>query len=368
MSHSSPAVERVAQFEVTYTQYLDPEGQPRAPLPDFAQDAEELRRMYRAMVQTRAFDKKAVVLQRTGRMGTYAACLGQEAIGTAIGCALRTEDIFIPAYREYAAQLLRGVRMRDILLNWGGDERGMHYEGCAIRHDFPLSVPIGTHVPQAIGVAYALKLRREPRVVLASCGDGATSKGDVYEAISSAKVWNLPLVFLISNNQWAISLPRGRQTGAQTLAQKAFAGGLPGEQVDGNDVIATRAVLAAAIERARSGGGPSLIEAITYRLHDHTTADDARRYRNEAEVQEAWQRCPVKRLKQHLEARGLLSASDEAALQQEASAFADQAAEEFLATPPASPAAMFDHLYAQLPKQYEWQRQEAVARGLKPGH
>jgi 2-oxoisovalerate dehydrogenase E1 component alpha subunit len=362
-------VSTVARFEIQLTRFLDAQGQALGELPDFARNPDSLRHMYQVMVRTRAFDKKAVALQRTGQLGTYAACLGQEAIGTAIGLALKAEDVFIPAYREYAAQFLRGVPMSKILLYWGGDERGMAYpEGTPAYHDFPLSVPIATHIPHAIGVAYAFKLRGEKRAVLASCGDGATSKGDFYEAVSSAKVWNLPIVFLVSNNQWAISLPRSRQTGAETIAQKALAGGLPGEQSDGNDVIATRFVLERAIERARSGGGPSLVEAVTYRLHDHTTADDARRYRSEEEVKAAWERCPVKRLKAYLEAQKLWSAADEEALQKEGTELAEAAAQEFLHISPDHPEAIFDHLYAQLPKQYEWQRDEVRAAGRKEAH
>ncbi|MGH8460272.1 MAG: pyruvate dehydrogenase (acetyl-transferring) E1 component subunit alpha [Stenotrophobium sp.] len=369
MNSDNPAVTAVASFEIKLTRYLEADGTLLAPLPDFARDPEQLRAMYRTMVSTRLFDKKAVALQRTGQLGTYAACLGQEAVGTAIGMALDADDVYIPAYREYAANFLRGVPMENVLLYWGGDERGMCFpEGTPSYHDFPFSVPIATHVPHSIGVAYAFKLRKQSRVVLASCGDGATSKGDFYEAISSAKVWNLPIVFLVSNNQWAISLPRARQTGAQTLAQKAIAGGMSGEQVDGNDVIATRFVLERAIARALSGGGPTLVEAITYRLHDHTTADDARRYRDEAEVKAAWERCPIRRLKAYLEAQKLWSADDEAQLNTEGSARAEAAAKTFLNIAADTPTAMFDSLYAKLPRQYEWQRNEVMSMQPKSGH
>jgi pyruvate dehydrogenase E1 component alpha subunit len=345
------------------------EGQPTQALPRFADDPEQLRSMYRWMLLTRTFDKKAVALQRTGQLGTYAACLGQEAIGTAVGLTLGHDDIYIPAYREYAAQFLRGVPMHQILLYWGGDERGMVYPAdTAAANDFPLSVPIATHVPHAIGVAYAFRLRKQPRVVLASCGDGATSKGDFYEAVSSAKVWNLPIVFLVSNNQWAISLRRERQTGAETFAQKAFAGGLPGEQVDGNDVIATRYVLERAIEAARSGQGPRLVEAVTYRLHDHTTADDARRYRPEAEVQAAWQRCPIKRMKAFLEARKLWSEAEEASFLAQCSEQVEAEVQRFLTIPPDPPESIFDHLYAELPRAYQGQRAEASAHVGRGGH
>lgn len=359
----------VARFEILFTQFIDAQGKARAELPAFARDAEQLRKMYRVMVRTRLFDKKAVALQRTGQLGTYAACLGQEAIGTAIGLALRPEDIFIPAYREYAAQFLRGAPMSSVLLYWGGDERGMQYPpDTPAYHDFPMSVPIATHVPHAIGVGYAIKLRKESKVVLVSCGDGATSKGDFYEAVSSAKVWNLPIVFLVSNNRWAISLHSSRQTGAGTFAQKAIAGGMPGEQCDGNDVVATRFVLERAIERARSGGGPGLVEAVTYRLHDHTTADDARRYRPDDEVKAAWENCPVKRLKAYLEEQKLWTAADEDRLNAEGTAQAEATAQEFLAVGGSPPEAIFDSLYARLPRQYEWQRAEAIAAGPKGGH
>lgn len=359
---------RVAQFEILLTQFLDESGKASGELPAFAKDREQLRAMYRWMVITRAFDKKAVALQRTGQLGTYAACLGQEAIGVALGHAMKAEDIFIPAYREYACQFIRGVKMRDILLYWGGDERGMRFEGTGSPHDFPLSVPIATHVPHSIGVGYAFKLKKEKRVVVVSCGDGATSKGDFYEAVSSAKVWDLPIVFLVNNNRWAISMPSSRQTGAQTFAQKGFAGGLPSEQVDGNDVLASRFVLERAIERARKGEGPSLIEALTYRLHDHTTADDARRYRSEDEVKAAWEKCPIKRMKAYVMAQKAWSEDDEAKAVEEGTALAEAAAQEFVKFPTEQPEAIFDYLYARLPKQYEWQREEVKAAGPKGGH
>lgn len=353
--------ERVASFEIRLTRFIDAEGQALAALPAFAHDGNELRRMYRVMCETRAIDRKAVSLQRTGQLGTYASSLGQEAIGTAIGLALKPEDVLIPAYRDYAAQFLRGAPPETTFLYWAGDERSMLFpEGTPSHHDFPFCVPIATQVPQAVGVAYAFKLRGEPHVALASCGDGATSKGDFYEAISSAKVWNLPLVFMVSNNQWAISLPRSRQTGAQTIAQKAIAGGMPGEQVDGNDVIATRFVLERALEAARTGQGPRLIEAISYRLHDHTTADDARRYRSEEEVKEAWTRCPIKRLRAYMEAQSLWSEADEAQLAAEVAEKAESVARAYLATPPQAPESIFDHLYARLPSQYQWQRAEVA--------
>jgi pyruvate dehydrogenase E1 component alpha subunit len=185
-----------------------------------------------------------------------------------------------------------------MLLFWGGDERGSDYAGP--REDFPVSITVGGHAPHAAGVALAFKSRGEARVAVCVFGDGATSKGDVYEAMNLAGAWQLPVVFVVNNNQWAISVPRAEQSAAQTLAQKAIAAGFEGEQVDGNDVIAVAHVVGQAVERARGGGGPHLIECLTYRLSDHTTADDASRYREDDEASQWWARDPIARLRVYL--------------------------------------------------------------------
>jgi pyruvate dehydrogenase E1 component alpha subunit len=202
-------------FTIPFTRFLDAGGAALAPLPGFARDADTLRALYRAMVRVRVFDHRAIDLQRTGQLGTYGACLGQEAVSAAIGHAMRVEDVLLPTYREYAAQFQRGVDLTDILLYWGGDERGMAFatqRGTASQ-DFPMCVPIGSHMPHAAGVAYAFKLRREPRVAVAVIGDGGTSKGDFYEALNIAGAWQLPMVVVVNNNGWAISVPRKHQTG-----------------------------------------------------------------------------------------------------------------------------------------------------------
>lgn len=278
----------VASFQIDHTRYLDPEGNASQPLPDFALEPDTLIALYRAMALTRAFDTKAVALQRTGKLGTFASSLGQEAIGVAVAAAMQPDDVLFPSYRDHAAQLLRGVTMVESLLYWGGDERGSDFAGP--RRDFPNCVPIGTQVCHAVGAAYALKLRGEPSVAVTIVGDGGTSKGDFYEAMNFAGVWQAPLVIVVNNNQWAISMPRGRQTATATLAQKALAAGIEGLQVDGNDVIAVHHVARRALDRARRGEGPTLIEALSYRLGDHTTADDATRYRDPEAVAAAWGR------------------------------------------------------------------------------
>src|SRR5260370_14206732 len=285
----------VGSFHIDYTQYLGPDGEPTRPLPEFAQDAAALVPLYRAMVLTRAFDTKAIALQRTGKLGTFASSVGQEAIGVGVAAAMRAEDALFPSYRDHAAQLQRGVTMTESLLYWGGDERGSRFS--VAQHDFPNCVPIGTQVCHAAGAAYAFLLRGEPRVAVAIFGDGGTSKGDFYEGMNMAGVCQAPLVLVVNNNQWAISVPRSPQSPAQTLAQKAIAAGIDGLQVDGNDVIAVRQVVHAALAKARRGDGPTLIEALSYRLGDHTTADDATRYRDPDVVSRQWECEPLLRLR-----------------------------------------------------------------------
>ena len=214
-------------------------------------DREALVGLYRAMVLARTFDAKAIALQRTGRLGTFPSGLGQEAVGVGLAAAMGRHDVFLPSFREHGAQIVRGVTLEELFLFWGGDERGNVFAGPV--EDFPVSVPVGSHVPHAVGAALAFKLRREPRVAVAALGDGATSKGDFYEALNVAGVWALPVVFVVANNQWAISVPRASQTRAETLAQKAIAAGFDGVQVDGNDVIAVRQVVAEALDKARAG-------------------------------------------------------------------------------------------------------------------
>jgi pyruvate dehydrogenase E1 component alpha subunit len=353
----------VARFEIRYTQFLDEQGKATHELPAFA-DAGELIGLYRWMVLMRTYDAKAIALQRTGQLGTYAPILGQEAIQAGVGSAMHSDDVFLMTYREQGVQLMRGVTMKELFLYWSGDERGSDYAGP--RRDFPICITIGAQCTHAAGAAYAIKLKREQRAVVCALGDGATSKGDFYEGMNAAGAWQLPLVFLVSNNQWAISVPRAAQTVAETLAQKGIAAGIPSEQVDGNDVIAVRDAMERALEKARSGGGPTLIEALTYRLSDHTTADDASRYRSADEVAEAWKREPVLRLRNHLIAAGAWDKAREEALQRECNERVQAAVQEYIDTPMPKPADMFEHLYATLPPALEAQRAEALQGAEEP--
>jgi pyruvate dehydrogenase E1 component alpha subunit len=351
----------IASFIIERRRFLTPEGEVAADLPAFATDPAQLIRLYRAMVLTRAFDAKAIALQRTGRLGTYPSSLGQEAVAIGVASAMRLDDVLMPSFREHGAQLWRGVMLRELLLYWGGDERGSDSSGP--KHDFPVNVPVGSHAPHAVGVALAFKLRGEARAAVCVFGDGATSKGEVAESLNIAGVWQLPAVFIINNNCWAISVPVSRQTAAATLAQKAIAAGIPGEQVDGNDVIAVREAVERALARAYAGQGPTLIEALTYRLGDHTTADDASRYRDDSDVSARWSEDPVARLRRYLTKLGRWAKEDEECTLVEVAAEVEAAAEAFLCTPAQAVESMFNYTYATLPRDLAEQRAEALDTG-----
>lgn len=357
------------RIDPPFTRYLDSDGRPLGELPAWAGDSDALVGLYRQMLLTRLFDQKAVALQRTGRIGTYAPTLGQEAIGVAIGSQMRAEDVLVPYYRDTAVQLMRGVRMEDILLYWGGDERGSDYAEPLAAQDFPICVPIATQALHACGVASAFRIRGEHRVAVTTCGDGATSKGDFLEALNVAGAWQLPVLFVVNNNQWAISVPRRIQCGAPTLAEKAVGAGFPGEQVDGNDVLAVAERVRAALERARQGKGPTLLECISYRLCDHTTADDASRYRSAEEVNQAWREEPIKRLRAFLAGRGQWDEEREQALVGECQARVQEAVERFETFAAQAPQALFEHVYARWPAALEEQREQLLerARGGREG-
>jgi 2-oxoisovalerate dehydrogenase E1 component alpha subunit len=347
----------VAEFEIKYCQFLDAEGRLAASAPPLARDAGELLKMYRFMTLVRTFDTKAVNLQRTGKLGTYASCLGHEAAHVGVAAAMQTDDVLVPVYREFGAQMWRGVEMASILLYWGGDERGSNFT--AARQDFPYCVPIASQMVHGAGVAMAMKIRGEKRCSVTFIGDGGTSEGAFYEGLNLAGARALPAVFVIVNNGWAISVPIESQTATKTLAQKAIAAGIPGIQVDGNDVIAVRHITEEALARARRGEGPTLIEAITYRLGDHTTADDASRYRDASEVKDAWGKEPLQRLRAYLTKQNEWDGAREDELKAECAHKVEAAVDEYLSAPAPSTDAMFDYLFASAPKGVREQRELA---------
>jgi pyruvate dehydrogenase E1 component alpha subunit len=342
-------------FTIEYLSILDANGRlDEALAPPLS--PEDLKRLNRAMVLGRRLDERMLRLQRQGRIGTFAPIKGQEASQLGSAFCLSPTDWMVPSFRETAAMIWRGWPIEKLLLYFSGYLEGG--QPAPDQHDLPIAIPVATQLPHAVGLGYAAQYRGDPAVVMVFFGDGATSEGDFHEALNVAGVWQVPVVFVCQNNQWAISVPLKKQTHSRTLAGKALAYGVPGIQVDGNDVLAVVAAGREAVERARRGDGPTLIECVTYRLGVHTTADDPTRYRS-AEELAAWERKdPLTRFATYLRARGLL---DEG-LEQEVDAEIAAAVERFEAAPPPDPLRMFDHAYGQLPPDVERQRQAMAAR------
>lgn len=356
----------VAKFEIKYLQYLDPEGKlTTKTLPKFAQDPARLVELYKMMVFVRVFDTKAIALQRTGQLGTYASCLGHEAAHVAIGAAMIDDDVFCPMYREYGAQFMRGVEPHEVLMFWGGDERGNNFSGP--KHDFAWCVPIATQYHHATGAAFALQYQGKKAASVTVIGDGGTSQGDFYESINCAGAWDLPAVFVVANNKWAISVPLEIQTRCETLAQKAVGAGIEGIQVDGNDIIAMYDAMDTALKKARAGKGPTLIEAMTYRLSDHTTADDARRYRSEKEVEEHQAQEPLIRIRKYLTSIGAWDDKREEAWRAECAKRMDAEVETYKAAGKPPVTDMFDYMYAELPEKLVEQREQAIEEDANHG-
>ena len=335
--------EIVFRGEVPFLRVLDESGRvdpvdcPDLPDPDVVG-------LYEAMVLTRTLDNRAVLLQREGRIGTYAQSLGQEAAQVGSAFALAPMDWVVPSYRENAVLICRGIPMQNILLYWAGDERGML--GFKAKHCLPYAIPVGTQLPHACGMAIANRLRGSQAIVACYFGDGATSTGDFHEALTMAGSFRARVVFICQNTGGAISGPRSRQCAAPTLAQKGLGYGVEAIQVDGNDVLACYAATKEAVDRARAGGGPTLIEAVTYRLGDHTTADDASRYRDATEV-EAWaKRDPLLRLRLYLEARGLWDAGRDTQLSVDCERRVDSAVRAAEGVTPPNPEDVVRYTYA----------------------
>lgn len=270
---------------------------------------DNLLRMYKTMLLTKVADIKALQYQRQGRMLTYAPNRGQEAAQVGSIAATKENDWLVPAFRELGAWLYKGVPLEQIFLYWYGNEMGSKFPDDIKM--LPVSVPIASQLNHATGIAMASKIKGEKDVAIVYVGDGGTSQGEFHEAVNFAAVFNAPVIFLIQNNQWAISVPRGIQTKSKTLAQKAIAYGIPGIQVDGNDVLAMYAATKEAVERARNGEGPTLIEAVTYRLGPHTTSDDPTIYRDDSEVKEWEKRDPIERFKKYLIDKGIWSEEED---------------------------------------------------------
>lgn len=339
------------EFPVEYVQVLDENGNCDEELmPQLSN--EQIKNFYEKMVLVRWFDQKAFNMQRQGRIGTYIQGKGQEATQVGASLALRDDDWLFPIYRDSGMLLVRKQPIHMILQYWNGDERGMKAPDNV--NNFPISIPVGTQTPHASGAGWAAKLQGKDQVAMVTMGDGATSKGDFHEGLNFAGVFKTPSIFLCQNNQFAISVHREDQTHAETIAQKAIAYGIKGVLVDGNDILAVYRTVSEAAERGRRGEGPTLIECYTYRLADHSTSDDASRYRDEAELQKWLKRDPIERLEKFMKVRGLLDDTYKEKVLNDAKAFVESEVEKFEALTPPNKEDMFTFTFNELtPRQEE---------------
>jgi pyruvate dehydrogenase E1 component alpha subunit len=352
-------------YTVDHLSILNEKGEVDQELePDIPEDM--LLKLHRFMVLGRKFDDQLLSLQRQGRMGTFAPISGQEAAQLGSVALLRPSDWFVPSFRETGAELWRGRSMESVILVFAG-----YAEGASVGKDreeeedepmnnMPVAVPVGSQIPHAVGIGWGIRYREKDDVVMTFFGDGATSEGDFHEGLNFAGVYRCPVVFVCQNNHWAISVPRDRQTRSKTLAQKALAYGIPGIQVDGNDVLAVYAAAKESVERARAGDGPSMIECVTYRMKMHTTADDPKRYRKEEEV-EKWKKYdPISRFQKYLTDKGLLSDEKKEELENDVQERIKSAVKraEALIEDFTDPLQMFEHLYSERPPYLEEQRKE----------
>ncbi|MBM4008972.1 MAG: pyruvate dehydrogenase (acetyl-transferring) E1 component subunit alpha [Planctomycetes bacterium] len=359
---SSMPIQTVFKAEIERISILDEHNQFDEKLGAGLISDEDLVRLYEAMSSCRYLDEVAFKLQRSGRMGTYPQNMGQEATSLGAAYALNSDDWLVTCYRENCGLFWRGVPMESILLHWMGDERGNAMP--AAHYATPIAVPIGTQMLHATGLAWASKYRGESRIACTFFGDGASSEGDFHEAANFAANLDIPVIFCCQSNSWAISVPQRIQCSAPTVAQRGMAYGMPCMQVDGNDIFACVYAVKAAAKRAREESRPTFIELVTYRLGDHTTADDARRYRDQAEV-DLWKlRDPLIRTRKLLETKRLWDSSKEDAMRQriEVSVNAAVARAEEIAAPPTSD--VFDHTFAQLPPDLVRQRDSLQTHSL----
>ena len=327
-------------------------------------------RAYREMKRLRLLDARMILLQRQGRIGFYGAAQGQEAVPIATGLAVGADDWVFPALREQSVMLVRGFPLRAFIAqvfgNAGdvlkGRQMPSHPSGRAV-HQVSWSSCIGSQLPHAVGVAWAMRARRSNAVAIGFLGDGATSQADFHAAMNFAGVWKVPCVFVCQNNHWSISVPAERQTASRTFAVKARAYGVPGVRIDGNDLLAVSSAMRSALERARSGGGPTFIEAVTYRMGPHSTSDDPSRYRSQVEVDSWAAKDPLVRLRRHLVRLGAVSDASDADLEAELIAEIASAVDEVEAMPPAARESLVVDVYAEMP----WHLREALESLKKVG-
>ncbi|MCL5100282.1 MAG: pyruvate dehydrogenase (acetyl-transferring) E1 component subunit alpha [Candidatus Marsarchaeota archaeon] len=355
-------LKEVYNGSISYMQVMDESGAIDASLMPKELTDDKILDMYRKMSFARALDAKTLSLQRQGRAVTYAPLIGEEAVQVGSASAMRQNDIFVPNFRQHAVYLVRGLPLEDFFVYWRGFEEGNAVPKSV--NGLPVAVPVSTQLPHSVGMAYAQKYRKTGSATIAYVGDGGTSEGDFYESINFAGVFKLPLVIIIENNQWAISVPRSKQSAAQTLAQKGIAAGIKCMQVDGNDVIAMYKATSDAISDTATG--PTLIEAVTYRMSMHTTADDPTKYRPDADV-EAWKaKDPIARVRKYLEGKRLWNDSMEGKMQDEQLKLIDEAVEKAEQFKP-DPRSMFENVYSFMPDVLKGEEDEAISAGFWQG-
>ncbi len=345
----------IHNFSVSYLQVLDEEGNcDDSVKPNIPED--KIKEMYHMMVLLRTLDEKLFNLQRSGKIGTYAQTKGQEASEIGSGLALQESDWFVPSFRELGVYLCRKVDRGTLVQGWNGDTRAFANPNHS--HNMPISIPIGSQCIHAAGIAWASKLKGEKDATIVYFGEGATSEGDFHEALNFAGVLNLPVVFFCQRNGWSISTPTSKETKSETIAQKAIAYGFNGIQVDGNDVLAVYKATNEALEKARNGEGPTLIESVTYRLGDHTTSDDSSKYRTKEE-DEVWiKKDPIDRLKKYFQKIGTWNDDYEKWVNETVAKEIEEAVEAGLNVEPPKPSQMFEDVFAEKPWMLKEQEQE----------
>ncbi|MBC8201876.1 MAG: pyruvate dehydrogenase (acetyl-transferring) E1 component subunit alpha [Planctomycetes bacterium] len=345
-------------------QILNEHGEVDAGLePEIGHD--RLLEVYRAMVLARVFDKRMMTMQRQGRMGTFAPNLGQEACIIGQVTSLTEKDWFAPSYRSFGAQIMRGWPMEHLMRLWAGFHDG--FPPPSNVNDLPFSIVIGSHALPAVGIGMGMKYKKKNDCVVVNYGDGASSQGAVSEALNFAAVYKAPIVFICENNGWAISTPTSKQSANEILAAHGTAHGIPSIRVDGNDILAMMCATKEATDRARNGGGPTFIEAITFRMSLHTTADDPTVYRDESEVEKWESRCPIVRFETYLKNKGVLETDSIERILASCEEEVLRARDTFYKMPDADATEIFDHLYETFPKELHEQRAEYMQRLKQKG-
>ncbi len=335
----------IGKFEVPFLQILNENGKiaDQKEMPRLSK--EEIKKIYYLMVLSREFDQRAVLMQREGRIYTYASLRGQEASQIGSAFAMEKTDLAFPSFREHGVYITRGASLSSIFLYHKGDERGSCSKDVNV---FMPSIPVASQIPHAAGAGMALAYKKKKSAVIAYFGDGATSKGDFHEALNFAGVFKAHVVFLCQNNQYAISLPFSQQTAAETVAQKAIAYGIKGIKVDGNDVFAVYKATKQALEDAYNGI-PTLVECMTYRLGDHTTSDDNTKYRSKKEVEAHEKLEPISRLRNYMYSEKIISKAEDKVILEKAKKEVDAAVKKFEQIKPYSAEDIIKYLYEKIP-------------------